>query len=131
MESALMMDGDYRAGQTQREAFDEVLTAADLAETLGFDGVWLAERHFSPQGAVLISSMQQALGLSGIIVEPNVGGGGLGTRGALPAPLCPRGGSSEYHLPHVLDLVVLAALAERMKTLLGSLMALSERRHGA
>jgi hypothetical protein len=39
--------------------------------------------------------------------------------------------SYEYHLPHVLDLVVLAALAERMKTLFGSSKALPERRHGA
>jgi hypothetical protein len=51
MDIGWMMDCDYRAGQTQREAFDAVLTTADLAETLGFDGIWLAERHFSPPGA--------------------------------------------------------------------------------
>lgn len=44
-----MMDGDDREGQTQREAFDAVLTTADCAETYHFDGVWLAERHFSPR----------------------------------------------------------------------------------
>jgi len=55
MDIGLMMDSDYRAGQTQREAFDAVLTTADQAETLGFDSVWLAERHFSPQGALLWS----------------------------------------------------------------------------
>jgi alkanesulfonate monooxygenase SsuD/methylene tetrahydromethanopterin reductase-like flavin-dependent oxidoreductase (luciferase family) len=61
MEIGLMMDSDYREGQTQREAFDEALTTADLAETLGFDGVWLAERHFSaPGGAALISSVGSA-----------------------------------------------------------------------
>ena len=49
MDIGLMMDGDYREGQTQREAFDAVLTTADQAETLGFDSIWLAERHFSPQ----------------------------------------------------------------------------------
>jgi hypothetical protein len=38
---------------------------------------------------------------------------------------------SEYNLPHVLDLVALAALAARMKTLFGSSKALSERRQGA
>ena len=61
MDIGLMMDGDYREGQTQREAFDAVLTTADLAETLGFDSIWLAERHFSPPGgAALISSIGSA-----------------------------------------------------------------------
>ena len=61
MDIGLMMDGDYREGQTQREAFDCMLTTADLAETLGFDSIWLAERHFSPPGgAALISSIGSA-----------------------------------------------------------------------
>ena len=50
MDIGLMMDSDYRADQTQQEAFDAVLTTADQAETLGFDSIWLAERHFSPPG---------------------------------------------------------------------------------
>ena len=49
MDIGLMMDSDYHEGQTQRQAFDAVLTTADQAETLGFDGIWLAERHFSPR----------------------------------------------------------------------------------
>ncbi|MGH8056102.1 MAG: LLM class flavin-dependent oxidoreductase [Candidatus Entotheonellia bacterium] len=61
MDIGLMMDCDYREGQTQREAFDEVLNTADLAERLGFDGIWLAERHFSPPGGpALISSIGSA-----------------------------------------------------------------------
>jgi alkanesulfonate monooxygenase SsuD/methylene tetrahydromethanopterin reductase-like flavin-dependent oxidoreductase (luciferase family) len=61
MDIGLMMDADYRADQTQREAFDAVLKTADLAETLGFDGIWLAERHFSPPGgSALISSVGSA-----------------------------------------------------------------------
>jgi alkanesulfonate monooxygenase SsuD/methylene tetrahydromethanopterin reductase-like flavin-dependent oxidoreductase (luciferase family) len=61
MDIGLMMDSDYREGQTQREAFDAVLMTADLAETLGFDGIWLAERHFSPPGGnALISSIGSA-----------------------------------------------------------------------
>ena len=61
MDIGLMMDSDYREGQTQREAIDAVLTTADLTETLGFDGIWLAERHFSPPGgAALISSIGSA-----------------------------------------------------------------------
>ena len=61
MDIGLMMDSDYHEGQTQREAFDAVLTTADLAETLGFDGIWLAERHFSPPGGnALIPSIGSA-----------------------------------------------------------------------
>jgi alkanesulfonate monooxygenase SsuD/methylene tetrahydromethanopterin reductase-like flavin-dependent oxidoreductase (luciferase family) len=61
MDIGLMMDGDYHKGQTQQEAFDAMLSTADLAETLGFDGIWLAERHFSPPGGTaLISSIGSA-----------------------------------------------------------------------
>jgi alkanesulfonate monooxygenase SsuD/methylene tetrahydromethanopterin reductase-like flavin-dependent oxidoreductase (luciferase family) len=61
MDIGLMMDGDYHEGQTQHEAFDAVLSMADLAETLGFDGIWLAERHFSPPGgSALVSSIGSA-----------------------------------------------------------------------
>ena len=54
MDIGLMMDGDYREGETKREAFDAVLATADLAEGLGFDGIWLAERHFSPPGGTAL-----------------------------------------------------------------------------
>ncbi|MBM3227152.1 MAG: LLM class flavin-dependent oxidoreductase [Candidatus Tectomicrobia bacterium] len=58
MDLGLMMDCDYRVGQTQRAAFDNALAMADLAETLGFNGIWLAERHFSPPGgAALVPSI--------------------------------------------------------------------------
>ena len=58
MDIGWMMDSDYRDGQTQREAFEAALITADLAETLGFDGIWLAERHFSsPGGTALIASV--------------------------------------------------------------------------
>lgn len=61
MDIGLMMDCDYREGQTQREAFDGALRMADLAETLGFDGIWLAERHFSPPGGeALVPSIGSA-----------------------------------------------------------------------
>ena len=61
MDIGLMLDCDYRADQTQRQAFDAVLTTADLAEALGFDGIWLAERHFSPPGgSALIASIGSA-----------------------------------------------------------------------
>jgi alkanesulfonate monooxygenase SsuD/methylene tetrahydromethanopterin reductase-like flavin-dependent oxidoreductase (luciferase family) len=61
MDIGLMVDGDYREGQTQHEAIDAMLRTADLTETLGFDGIWLAERHFSPPGGTaLISSIGSA-----------------------------------------------------------------------
>lgn len=50
MQVGLMMECDYRAGRTQREAFDEAFVMAATAETSGFDGIWLAERHFAPPG---------------------------------------------------------------------------------
>ncbi|MBM3223187.1 MAG: LLM class flavin-dependent oxidoreductase [Candidatus Tectomicrobia bacterium] len=50
MHIGLMMECDYRAGRSQREAFDEAFVMAETAETAGFDGVWLAERHFAPPG---------------------------------------------------------------------------------
>ena len=61
MHIGLMMECDYREGRTQREAFDEAFATAEAAEALGFDGVWLAERHFSPPGgAAPVSSIGSA-----------------------------------------------------------------------
>jgi alkanesulfonate monooxygenase SsuD/methylene tetrahydromethanopterin reductase-like flavin-dependent oxidoreductase (luciferase family) len=61
MDIGLMMDCEYQEDQTPQEAFHTALTTADRAETLGFDGIWLAERHFSPPGgAALISSISSA-----------------------------------------------------------------------
>jgi alkanesulfonate monooxygenase SsuD/methylene tetrahydromethanopterin reductase-like flavin-dependent oxidoreductase (luciferase family) len=50
MHIGLMMDCDYRPDRTQYEAFDEAFAMAEAAERGGFDGVWLAERHFAPPG---------------------------------------------------------------------------------
>src|SRR5437667_262276 len=41
------MECDYREGRTQEEAFAEAMSVAEIAETQGLDGVWLAERHFA------------------------------------------------------------------------------------
>jgi alkanesulfonate monooxygenase SsuD/methylene tetrahydromethanopterin reductase-like flavin-dependent oxidoreductase (luciferase family) len=61
MDIGLMMDCEYQEGQTPQEAFETALMTADWAETLGFDGIWLAERHFSPPGGVaLIPSVGSA-----------------------------------------------------------------------
>jgi alkanesulfonate monooxygenase SsuD/methylene tetrahydromethanopterin reductase-like flavin-dependent oxidoreductase (luciferase family) len=51
MNVGLMMECDYREGRTQEEAFDEAFSTAENAEAWGFDGVWLAERHFAPPGS--------------------------------------------------------------------------------
>jgi alkanesulfonate monooxygenase SsuD/methylene tetrahydromethanopterin reductase-like flavin-dependent oxidoreductase (luciferase family) len=61
MHIGLMMECDYREGRTQREAFDEAFATAEAAEALGFDSVWLSERHFSPPGgATHVSSIGSA-----------------------------------------------------------------------
>ena len=50
---------DFHIGEnkSQAEAFDESFTQIDDAESMGFDTVWLAEHHFSPERAVLASPM--------------------------------------------------------------------------
>ena len=50
---------DFHIGdnKTQAEAFDESFSQIDDAEAMGFDTVWLAEHHFSPERAVLASPM--------------------------------------------------------------------------
>jgi len=61
MHIGLMMECDYREGRTQREAFDEALATAEAAEALGYDGIWLTERHFSPPwGSTAVSSIGSA-----------------------------------------------------------------------
>ena len=51
MHYGLIMEGDYRYGNSEEEAFDEAFAMADAAENGGLDGVWLAERHFAaPRG---------------------------------------------------------------------------------
>ena len=47
MHVGLVMECDYREGRTQEEAFAEAMSIAEIAETHGLNGVWLAERHFA------------------------------------------------------------------------------------
>ncbi len=47
MHVGLVMECDHREGRTQEEAFAEAMSIAEIAETQGLDGVWLAERHFA------------------------------------------------------------------------------------
>ena len=47
MHVGLIMECDYRYGETEEAAFDEAFATAEAAEMGGLDGVWLAERHFA------------------------------------------------------------------------------------
>ena len=47
MHYGLIMEGDYRYGHSEEEAFDEAFAMSDAAENGGLDGIWLAERHFA------------------------------------------------------------------------------------
>ena len=62
MHFGIVIEGDYREGATQDQAFQEAYDLVDAAEGLGLDGVWLAERHFAapassldPMGAAIPS----------------------------------------------------------------------------
>jgi alkanesulfonate monooxygenase SsuD/methylene tetrahydromethanopterin reductase-like flavin-dependent oxidoreductase (luciferase family) len=50
MHFGLNMECDYLQGKTEAEAFQEVCAQVDLAEAVGLDGVWIAERHFAAGG---------------------------------------------------------------------------------
>ncbi len=66
MHVGLVMECDYRYGETEEAAFDEAFAMAEAAERGGLDAVWLAERHFaaplspSEMGAADISSVVSA-----------------------------------------------------------------------
>ena len=57
MNFGMFTDFHVGANKTQAEAFDESFAQVDDAEAMGFDTVWLAEHHFSPERAVLASPM--------------------------------------------------------------------------
>ena len=47
MQFGLNMECDYLQGKTEQDAFDDVFSQVDMAESVGLDSVWLAERHFA------------------------------------------------------------------------------------
>ena len=53
MHYGLILEGDYRYGHSQEEAFDETMDMANAAENGDLNGVWLAERHFAAPRAPL------------------------------------------------------------------------------
>jgi alkanesulfonate monooxygenase SsuD/methylene tetrahydromethanopterin reductase-like flavin-dependent oxidoreductase (luciferase family) len=67
MHVGLVMECDYREGATQEQAFDEAFQMVETAETLGLDGVWLAERHFAARRGPLDA---QGAGIPSIVSAP-------------------------------------------------------------
>jgi alkanesulfonate monooxygenase SsuD/methylene tetrahydromethanopterin reductase-like flavin-dependent oxidoreductase (luciferase family) len=51
MHFGLNMECDYIQGKTEQDAFHDVFAQVELAEAVGLDGVWIAERHFSAPNA--------------------------------------------------------------------------------
>ncbi|WP_089938354.1 LLM class flavin-dependent oxidoreductase [Candidatus Entotheonella palauensis] len=51
MHFGLNMECDYIQGKTEQDAFNDVFAQVDLADAVGLDGVWIAERHFSSSEA--------------------------------------------------------------------------------
>jgi alkanesulfonate monooxygenase SsuD/methylene tetrahydromethanopterin reductase-like flavin-dependent oxidoreductase (luciferase family) len=67
MHFGLVLECDYRDGATQEEAFDEAFQMVETAESLGLDGVWLAERHFAARRGPLDA---QGAGIPSIVSAP-------------------------------------------------------------
>ncbi len=51
MHFGLNMECDYVQGKTEQDAFNDMFAQVDLAESVGLDSVWVAERHFSSSDA--------------------------------------------------------------------------------
>ena len=51
MHFGLNMECDYVQGKTEQDAFNDMFAQVDLAEDVGLDSVWVAERHFSSSDA--------------------------------------------------------------------------------
>ncbi len=77
MHVGLVMEGDYRYGSTQEEAFREAFALMDVAEEGGLDGVWLAERHFAAPKATLD---YMGTGIPSIVSAPLIIAGAMAAR---------------------------------------------------
>ena len=55
MHFGMFMQFETRAGASQAGAFSEGFELIDAAESMGLDGAWLAEMHFTPDRSVLSS----------------------------------------------------------------------------
>lgn len=76
MHLGIVMECDHRAGVTEEVAFDDAFVLAEMADELGLDGLWLAERHFAaprnptdPMGSGLPSIASVPLVLAGAMAS--------------------------------------------------------------
>ena len=65
MQFGSFMEFHTRPGGSQSGAFDEGMQHIQEAESLGLDGVWLAESHFNPQRSVLSAPLIIAAAIAG------------------------------------------------------------------
>lgn len=65
MQFGSFMEFHTRPGCSQAAAFEEGMEHIREAESLGLDGVWLAESHFNPQRSVLSAPLVIGAGIAG------------------------------------------------------------------
>ena len=65
MEFGSFMEFHTRPGLTQSDAFTEGFEHIAQAESLGLDGVWMAESHFNPQRSVLSAPLVLGAAIAG------------------------------------------------------------------
>ncbi len=65
MEFGSFMEFHTRPGKPQAEAFSEGFAHIETAESLGLDGVWMAESHFNPQRSVLSAPLVLGAAIAG------------------------------------------------------------------
>ncbi len=65
MEFGSFMEFHTRPGLTQSDAFNEGFSHIQTAESLGLDGVWMAESHFNPQRSVLSAPLVLGAAIAG------------------------------------------------------------------
>ncbi len=65
MQFGSFMEFHTRPGQSQAAAFEEGFAHVAIAESLGLDGVWLAESHFNPQRSVLAAPLVIGAAIAG------------------------------------------------------------------
>ena len=73
MEFGSFMEFHTRPGLTQADAFNEGFCHIQTAESLGLDGVWMAESHFNPQRSVLSAPLVLGAAIAGRTSKIKIG----------------------------------------------------------
>ena len=73
MEFGSFMEFHTRPGLTQADAFNEGFCHIQIAESLGLDGVWMAESHFNPQRSVLSAPLVLGAAIAGRTSKIKIG----------------------------------------------------------